>query len=181
VIASLALARSLERECSGAPGEALAALTSCITANHAEQLQVEMEALLPDAVRLAVGVGDLSTATELITHADILTRRSTVAHRAATALYCRGLLDRDPGRLLLAAKHYGESGRPLPRAKATEAAAIAIADSRPVAEASATFDAANAIYTSLGARRDIDRLRATSHRYGLSLLPTRQRIEDAEA
>jgi tetratricopeptide (TPR) repeat protein len=165
VVGSLALARSLERECSGATGEALTALTDCLTA-QAEELD-EMEDLLPDAVRLAVDIGDQSTATQLVERAEMLMERSTVPHRSAAALYCRGLLDRDPDRLLLAARRYGEAGCPLPRAKALEAATIAIAGGRTIDEARAPFTAADHLYTSLGAKFDTNRLRWMFHRYGV--------------
>ncbi len=166
VIGSLALARSLERECSGAPDEALAALTTCLTA-RAEELE-EMEDLLPDAVRLAVHIGDRPTAFTLTGQAEMLMKRSRVPHRSGAAFYCQGLLNHDPDRLLQAANCYGESGRPLSRAKALEAAAIAMAESRAVGDARAAFTAAHDLYTSLGAKWDTNRLRATFCHYGMA-------------
>jgi tetratricopeptide (TPR) repeat protein len=162
VIGSLALARSLEHECSGAYDQALAALTACLTA-QAEEFE-EMEDLLPDAVRLAVHIGDRPTANKLAGQAEKL-KNSTVPHRSGVAYYCQGLLDRDPDRLLHAAERYGESGRPLPRAKALEAAAIAIVEGRTAGDAHAAFTAADDLYTALGAKWDTNRLRTIFRRY----------------
>lgn len=149
VIGSLALARSLEHEYGGAPREALAVLTGCLT-GQAEELE-EMEDLLPDAVRLAVALGDRGTAVGLVGRAEHLAERTWVPHRSAAALYCRGIAERDPDRLLLATKEYGEAGRPLPRARALEAAAIA-------GSGGEALIAAREIYASLDARWDLARL-----------------------
>ena len=120
LIGPLALARSLDREHYGAPGEAQAALTDAFDGNEDVE---EIEDLLADAcVRLAAGTGDLSTAQAIAGHADTLAAGSTIPHRLANALYCRGLLDHDAARLLVAAERYGDAGRPLLRAKALEAA-----------------------------------------------------------
>ena len=79
VVGALALARSLDHECAGALGDALAALTGCLT-RQAEELE-EMEDLLPDAVRLAVEVGDRRTAVDLTRSAE---RRWPSGHRCRT-------------------------------------------------------------------------------------------------
>jgi hypothetical protein len=55
----------------------------------------------------------------------------------------------------------------LPRAKALESAAIAIADRRGIDEARSTFRAAADLYASLGANWDINRVRATLDRFGI--------------
>src|SRR5208337_2874032 len=69
LVSALALARSLDREQDGAQAQALAALTDAFHSN--EELE-EIEGLLADAVRLAVGSGDQSTAQTLAGHADAL-------------------------------------------------------------------------------------------------------------
>ena len=53
-----------------------------------------------------------------------------IPHRQANAWHCRGLVDRDADRLLRAADRYLDAGRPLPSAKALEAAAGAFVDQR---------------------------------------------------
>jgi hypothetical protein len=110
-IGSLALARSLDREHDGALPEALAALTDAFDGNT-EEVE-EIEDLLADAVRLAAETGDLRTAQALADHAAALATDSGIPHRQANALYCSGLLDHDPSRLLAAAERYDDASRPL--------------------------------------------------------------------
>jgi tetratricopeptide (TPR) repeat protein len=158
-IGSLTLARSLDCEQAGAPREALAALTAAFDGN-AEDLG-ELEDLLGEAVRLAIGAGDQDTAGTLAGHADALAAGSEIPHRQANALYCRGLLDRDAPRLLAAAERYQDAGRPLQQAKALDAAAGHFVDAEDRSQARAAFTAAVDVYTSLGAVADITRLQAT--------------------
>src|SRR5581483_12526379 len=98
LIPSLALARSLDREHDGARPEALAALTDAI-GDNTEQVE-DVEDLFADAVRLAAETGDLGTAQAIADRAVTLAAGSQIPHRQANALYCRGLLDQDPPRLL---------------------------------------------------------------------------------
>jgi DNA-binding CsgD family transcriptional regulator len=161
----LALARSLDCEQAAAPGEALATLTAAIDVD-AEDLG-EVEDLMGDAVRLAIGVGDQGTATTLAGHADALAAGSEIPHRQANALYCRGLLDRDAPRLLAAAERYHDAGRPLQRAKALEAAAGHFVDADDKTQARAAFTTAVDVYTALGAAADIARVQAEFRAHGI--------------
>ena len=86
---------------------------------------------------------------------------STIPHRLANALYCRGLLDHDAARLLAAAERYGDASRPLLRAKALEAAAGYFIDADDRSQARAAFTTAVEVYTSLGAAADVARVQAT--------------------
>ncbi len=165
VVGSLALARSVGLEQQGKPAEALAMLTAGLD-DEAEELE-EMEDLLPDAVRLAVEVGQAATANEVTRQAEELASGTEVAHRAAAAQYCRGQLDRDPALLLKAADGYRDAGRPLPRAKALEAAAVAYAGEGERDSARAAFTHAFDLYTELGARWDTGRLQARFRAYGI--------------
>jgi DNA-binding CsgD family transcriptional regulator/tetratricopeptide (TPR) repeat protein len=165
LIGPLALARSLSQEQDGALPEALAALTDVFDGN-AEELK-EIEDLLADAIRLATETGDLSTAQALADHAAGLAAGSKIPHRQANALYCRGLLDRDAARLLVAAERYGDASRPLLRAKALEAAAGHFIDADDRGQARAAFTAAVEVYTSLGAAADVARLQATFRAHGI--------------
>ena len=164
-IGSLTLARSLDCEQAGAPREALAALTAAFDGN-AEDLG-ELEDLLGEAVRLAIGAGDPDTARTLAGHADALAAGSQIPHRQANALYCRGLLDRDAPRLLAAAERYQDAGRPLQQAKALDAAAGHFVDAEDRSQARAAFTAAVDVYTSLGAGADIARLQAEFRAHGI--------------
>ena len=165
LIASLALARSLDRELEGALPEALAALADGFDGNT-EELE-ELEDLLADGVRLAARTGDLSTAEALAGQAATLAAGSEVPHRQANALYCRALLDHDPIRLLTAAGRYGDASRPLLRAKALEAAAVHFVDADDREQARAAFTEAVEVYTDLGAAADVARLQAEFRAHGI--------------
>ena len=165
VISSLAVARSLECEHVGALREALAALTAGF-ADDAGELE-EIEDVVADAVRLAVQVGDLSTAKTFAGHAATLAAGSRIPHRQANDLYCRGLLERDPARLLEAAASYADAGRPLLRAKALEAAAGMFVRGDERGQARVAFTRAVEIYGALGAAADVARLQAQFRAHGI--------------
>ncbi|MGE5289179.1 MAG: ATP-binding protein [Micromonosporaceae bacterium] len=165
VIGPLALARSLDHEHVGALPEALAALTAGF-ADDTEELD-EIEDLLADAVRLATKTGDLGTAHALTNDAAALAADSEIPHRQANALYCRGLLEHDATRLLTAAERYCEASRPLPTAKALEAAAGEFVSAGDRDQARAAFTRAVEIYTSLGAAMHAARLQARFRAHGI--------------
>lgn len=164
-ISWLALARSLDREHDGAVTEALAALTAAFTENTEEI--GEIEDLLADAVRLANRAGEFDKARTLAGHVETLANGSDIPHRQANALYCRGLLDRDPHLLLKAAERYNDASRPLLRAKALEGAAAEFVRADARSEARTAFTAAVDVYTSLGAAADVARLQAAFRAHGI--------------
>jgi len=165
VVGAYALARSLAAERAGNSAHALAVLLGSL-AENVEEVE-EIEDLLPDAVRLAVEVGDMATAGVVTARAEALTNDADVAHRAAAARYCRGLLDSDPTQLLRAAEQYREAGRPLPCAKALEAAAVAFANAGERGSARAAYTRALDVYASLSAAWDTARLQARFRAYGI--------------
>jgi len=165
IIGVLALARSLDYEHADALPEALAALTDAFDADT-EEIE-EMEAVLPDAVRLATQAGQLDLAQTLADRATALAADSAIPRRQANGLYCRGLLDSDAPRLLAAAERYDEAGRPLMKAKALEAAAGHFVDAGDRTQARAAFTAAVEVYTSLGAAADVSRLQAAFRAHGI--------------
>jgi len=164
VICALALAKSLEREQSGAPKEALAELMDGLL--DTEELE-ETAGLLAEATRLAIEVGDAETARTLLARAESMAGDSGVPHHLAIAPHCRGLVDRDPELLLTAAEHYAAAGRPLPRAQALEAAGAALAGRGDQGGARTHFTSAYAIYTELGAEWDLARTQAKFRSYGI--------------
>lgn len=164
VVASLALARSLDAEHSGAPAEALAVLTAGF--ENAEDLE-EIEDLLPDAVRLAVSVGDVRAASTFTHRVETLAHEAGIPHRHANALYCRGVLERDAAQLLAAADRYRDAWRPLPAAIALEAAARLLVDRSDRRQARAAFTRALDLYASLGATWDVARLQARFRAHGI--------------
>ena len=165
LITSLALARSLDFEHDGALPEALAALTDAFDGST-EEVE-EIEDLLPNAVRLAAGTGDLGTAQALAGQTAALAAESEIPHRQANALYCRGLLDHDAPRLLAAAERYDDADRPLLRAKALEAAAGEFVDADDRSQAREAFTQAVEVYAALGAAADISRVQATFRARGI--------------
>ncbi|GIG61539.1 LuxR family transcriptional regulator [Longispora fulva] len=154
LVGPLALARSLDHELAGEPAAALAVLG-------------EARDLLPEAVRLAVALGDRDRAGELTLLAERLACDQPVPHRLAVALHCRGQLDGDPAALLLAADRYQDSGRALPRAVALEAGAAAFAEHGDKTSARAAYARAFDAYTALGATWDLARLGARLRTHGI--------------
>ena len=139
-------------------------------ADDAEEVD-EVEDLLADGVRLATTIGDEVTAQTLAERAAAMADDTEIPHRQATALHCRGLVTQDASRLLRAADRYRDAGRPLPRAKALEAAADALVDSGDRAPARAAFTRAVNLYSSLGAARDVARLQARFRAHGIRRAP----------
>jgi DNA-binding CsgD family transcriptional regulator len=160
----LAMARSLDEEQVHGPDEALAMLLSWLLAPKEVE---ETGDLLADAVRLAVLVGDKTTAGTLVEQAESAARASEVAHRQAIAAHCRGLLDRDSVVLSDAAQHYRMAGRPLPRAQALESAGVVLAECGDLTGARTRFTEAFSLYESLGASWDLARTQATFRGYGI--------------
>jgi DNA-binding CsgD family transcriptional regulator/tetratricopeptide (TPR) repeat protein len=165
LIPPLALARSLDREQAGILSDALAELTAWFDGGTEELGQTED--LVADAVRLAVKVGDLSIARSLAKQAEELAENSQVPHQQANALYCSGLVEHDPHKLLAAADRYHDASRPLLMAKALEAAAeefVAIDDKGAARDA---MGRAVEAYTGLGAQADVNRVQAAFREYGI--------------
>ena len=138
--------------------------------DNAEELD-EIEDLLPDGVRLATTIGDTGTARTLTDQAEALARDTAIPHRQANALFCRGLLDRDAGRLLQAADRYRDARRPLLGAQALEAAAEVFLDHGERGPARTAFTRSLDLYTSLGADRDVARLQARFRAHGIRRAP----------
>ncbi|ALG08025.1 helix-turn-helix transcriptional regulator [Kibdelosporangium phytohabitans] len=159
-VAQLCLARSLDAEYAGDPATALAELVDGLAD------KTEIEDMLPDAVRLAVQVGELDVARTATARVHALVQSSPRWH--AAALYCSGLVDDNPEMLLAAA---GESNRRLPKAKAFEAAATAFVAAGDLSSARAAFARATAVYEELGATWDIARLASVQRAAGIRRAP----------
>jgi len=164
-ITPLVLARSLDREQAGDLAAALTVLTAEFDGNPDDL--GETEDLLMDAVRLATKTGDKWTAQTLARQAATLAEGSRVPHRQANALYCRGLIDRDAAALLEAARRLEDAGRPLPRAKALEAAAECLVEIEERTPARLAFEQAVTVYEFLGAEADLNRVNAEFRVHGI--------------
>jgi DNA-binding CsgD family transcriptional regulator/tetratricopeptide (TPR) repeat protein len=162
-IAPLTLAWSLDRELDGALPEALAVLTDAIADSTEFE---EIEDLFADAVRLAIGTGNLDTARTVADQAAALAEPE-IPHRQANALYCGGLVGHDTSRLLAAAERYAAASRPLQRAKALEAAATEFVAGAELGQARAAFTGAVEVYLGLGAAADVARLQAEFRVHGI--------------
>lgn len=158
-------AKSLEREQTGAPTEALTVLTTAFDM-HAEDLG-GIEELLSEAIRLAVKVGDKATAQTITAQAVKLAEGSEIPHQQASALYCKGMVDQDAFTLLEAAQRYADAGWPLARAKALEAAAGCLVEADDKARARRAFEQAVEVYEFLGAEADLNRINAEFRAYGI--------------
>jgi DNA-binding NarL/FixJ family response regulator len=163
-IGPLELARSMDLEQGDALPQALAVLTEAI--DGTEEFE-EVEDLLPDAVRLAVAVGDPGTAQALAGRAAALAAASDIPRWQANALYCGGLADHDASRLLAAAELYDEASRPLPTAAALEAAAGEFVTAGDLGQARAAFTRAVDAYATIGAAADVARVQAVFRAHGI--------------
>ncbi|WP_246257076.1 ATP-binding protein [Amycolatopsis anabasis] len=159
-VGPLALAHALAAEQDGDPARALGELTALAEL-------ADVEDLLPETVRLAVEAGEEATARAVTARIRAHADRTEAPRRYAAAQYCRGLLDRDPARLLRAADRYRDAGRPLPSAKALEAAARTFAEAGDRSSARAAFSRAVDCYRSLGAAWDEARLGARMRAFGI--------------
>jgi DNA-binding CsgD family transcriptional regulator len=160
----LLLARSLDHEQAGAPDRALAVLMSALDGGSDVG---EIEDVLGDAVRLALKTGDKTTAQGLTGQVATLADGSETPSRQANALYCRGMVNQDSGMLLAAAQRYADGGRPLPRAKALEAAAECLVRADERTAARQAFEQAVEVYEFLGAEADLNRVQAEFRTHGI--------------
>jgi len=158
-------AKSLEREQAGALDEALAVLSSAFDMN-ADDLGA-IEELFGEAMRLAVKIGDKATAESVTAQAVKLAEGSDIPHQKASALYCKGMVERDAAALLAAAQLYADASQPLPRAKALEAAAECLVAAEDRTGARQTFEQAVEVYEFLGAEADLNRINAEFRAYGI--------------
>ena len=106
--------------------------------------------VLPDAVRLAMRIGDRGTAQALTMQAADFAAPSETPSVQGDSLYCQGMLGHDAPLLLAAAEQYRRASRPLFQAKALEGAASASARVGEAEQAQAALVSATEIYNCLG-------------------------------
>jgi DNA-binding CsgD family transcriptional regulator len=165
VLPQLVIAKSLDREEAGDLPAALTMLTATFDDNPDDL--GEIEDLLGDAVRLALKAGDKDIAQTISGQAATLAEGSEIPHQQANALYCRGMVDRDAFLLLAAAQRYADAGRPLPRAKALEAAAECLVEAEERTAARQAFEQAVEVYEFLGAEADLNRVQSEFRAHGI--------------
>jgi tetratricopeptide (TPR) repeat protein len=158
----LLAARALLAEQDGRPEAALTALLPLLEENYPPAARHQW---LPDLVRLSLGLGELGIAQRAVR---LLTPEGEVppAHAAAAA-HCRGLVTGDPEPVLTAVSHYRAAGRLLKQAKATEDAAILLAESGRLDDARTAFRVALTAYTGMGAAWDVRRAESRVQPFGI--------------
>ncbi|WP_284749057.1 BTAD domain-containing putative transcriptional regulator [Amycolatopsis sp. RTGN1] len=158
----LLAARALLAEQDGRPEAALAALLPLLEEHYPPAARHQW---LPDLVRLSLQLGKSDLAQQAVR---LLTPEGEVppAH-AASAAHCRGLVTGDPEPVLTAVSHYRIAGRVLKQAKATEDAAILLAESGRLDDARIAFRAALTKYTAMGAVWDVRRAESRMQPFGI--------------
>jgi DNA-binding CsgD family transcriptional regulator len=111
--------------------------------------------------------GDEATAQTLAARSAALAEETDIPHQQANALYCQGMVQRDASVLLAAAQRYADAGRPLPRAKALEAAARYLVEAGDRMEARQAFEQAVTVYEFLRAEADLNRVQAEFRARGI--------------
>ncbi|MFB9686361.1 BTAD domain-containing putative transcriptional regulator [Amycolatopsis plumensis] len=172
----LLAARALLAEQEGRPEAALTALLPLLEDHYPPAARYQW---LPDLIRLALLLGDRPRVREAVR---LLEPEGEVppAHAAAAA-HCRGLAAGDPRPVLTAAGHYRAAGRLLKQAKATEDAAILLAESGELAEARTAFRGALTAYTEMGAAWDVRRAEARMGPFGIRRAPAARSRAAAES
>ncbi|MBK9179830.1 MAG: DUF2791 family P-loop domain-containing protein [Acidimicrobiales bacterium] len=162
-----ALGRAAVLEGGGDPAGALAVLLAAVESAADAGRTGRLHLLTPDVVRLALASGEGDVAAWAARLTDRRAEGSTVPSVVAAAHRCRGLVDRDPDRLLAAAAVLEGTGRPLERAAAAVEAALALADRGRPDDLRGLLAPALATYASVGATLDADRVRAALRARGL--------------
>jgi DNA-binding CsgD family transcriptional regulator len=166
----LGFARALEHERAHRPDQALAVVVDQLNSGTHADSAINWVSQLggPEAVRLAMIVGDLSLARELATRTERLAGRrdADIPSFRAAVCYCNGLVNADAA-LLTEAVELFRGRRPLPCAQALEAAADLYARAGDVPTARRLFTEAITIYTGLGAAWDISRADARFRALGI--------------
>ncbi|WP_305785778.1 BTAD domain-containing putative transcriptional regulator [Symbioplanes lichenis] len=162
----LLVARALVAEQQDRPGEALELLEPLLVPEYAPLMLRHQ--WLPDAVRLALSQDRRELAERAAAICAGEAEKEVRPARAyAAAERCRALITGDPAPALAAAAHYRSVGRVPELAAALEDAAVLLAANRRPHEAAREGGAAAELYTVLGARWDLRRLRSRLAEYGV--------------
>jgi len=158
----LVAAQALAAERDGRPDEALARLLDLLGPTATADTPQGEDAFLwqPDVVRLALTVGDKTTAQSAVEVCTADARAVPTPAKRAAAEHCAGLLAADPAGVLAAADGYDRAGLPLFRGQALENAAVLHAQRGDTPAAHAAHATAIDGYAQLGAAWDV--LRADS-------------------
>ncbi|AGZ38804.1 BTAD domain-containing putative transcriptional regulator [Actinoplanes friuliensis] len=162
----LLVARALGAEQQDRPADALAILAPLLTPEYAPMMLRHQ--WLPDAMRIALQIGREDVARQATKIcADEAAKEVRPARAWAAAARCQALLSGDPQPVLEVVAHYRAVGRVPELAAACEDAAVLLAARRRPHEAALCGGEAAEVYTVLGARWDLRRLRRRLAEYGI--------------
>jgi DNA-binding CsgD family transcriptional regulator len=163
------LASAAEAEAAGEPERALEILLAGLT--HGGEDLEEIVGLLPDAVRVAVQLGQVDRARAVTAHVERYASHAETPHLTADVHYCRGLVESDAALLLDAEERYRECGRVLARAAAARAAGEVLIAAGERRAARAAFLRALGVYEDLEADWLLAGLKARMRQHGIRLGP----------
>ncbi|SCF44075.1 Transcriptional regulatory protein, C terminal [Micromonospora marina] len=162
----LLAAHATVAERDGRPADALAVLEPLLMSGYAPMLLRHQ--WLPALTRLALATGRVEMAERAVAVcADEAAREVRPARAHAAVARCRALVTGDPAPVLTAAARYRRTGRVTELGAALEDAAVLLAASRQPHAAARTGGEAAELYTLLGARWDLRRLRRRLTEYGI--------------
>lgn len=154
-------------ETHGRPGEAIGTLQRYRADSRGMVPAALLTPIYPDLARLADAAGDHKLVQELAALTESLATAEPTASRRGTAGLCRGLAERDPELLGIAAAVFRDASRPLFEAYARENAATVLAKLGRTADARRSLEAAVAIYERLDAAWDVSRAEARLRNAGV--------------
>ena len=127
-------------------------------------------------VRLYVRTGDVDRAAALLPVVESQATMTGTSFMRAQALRCRGLVGGDADLLLEAVSEYRLCPRPLELAAGCEDAGLELAARRRMDEAVPLLDEGLEIYETLGAIRDVARVRAALRGHGITRSGRRRQV-----
>lgn len=165
-----AWAQALLAEARGEAGTAVETLWSAWTGASEVGAFAEQRTFAPDLARLLAARSDAGRLDELAGAIDTLSRRNPdLVTLRSLAGRCRALADGDDRALVRAAELHPRHARPHDRGLALEDAAVALAAAGERPRASELGDEALRVYGSLGAARDMARMRGRLRDAGVRL------------
>ncbi|ANN15947.1 SARP family transcriptional regulator [Amycolatopsis orientalis] len=162
----LLIARSIQAEQRGDPGQAVALLSPIMDTTYAAMMLRHQ--WLPWLIRLATAQGD----DEIVTRAlgvcrEEAAKEGVPARATAAAWWCEALVSGDPEPLLNAVDHYDKVGRRMELASALGDAAVLLAGKGRLDEAQAAANDAVAGLDRFGAQWDVEALEQRLRKYAI--------------
>jgi DNA-binding CsgD family transcriptional regulator len=163
----LARSRSLLDEARGDIVGARAVLESAWERAERLGLVAHRRLVAADLARLALAAGDRERAERVAADIEAAATLARLPSVDGAALRCRGLVEDDAELLLRSVEAFREGPRVFDRALACEDAARATGRAGGLADATALFEEALAVYDQVGAQRDMARALASMRELGI--------------